>query len=949
MTNSNEGANVRPDRNPKKSRSSIVAESANEQFDQRIQRDDKSLTHAGAKPDPPDDAINVGVFSNGTLESQANLLSDSNISAIQRQTIATQIGKVQGNQHLQQVIAVVKPAHTTTPQSMAQNKSVFKPAGILQRHPGHTGGHNLSRGQEDEVNRTINRVLQRAVLTSDTTVLANIKAASAPVSLMDGAGAGATSLGNLAAGDQIRILDNPGGATVHIHVETGALAGQRGHIPSNSFNAVPDPTSLRTPLVGTEDAYAQLTTEINRPRPRRGQILDLMNLRMTANQLARLAQPGNAEFIRLRGLRVIRSQDLLRIMGLLGLPLHRKLTEYLAKRGRNVSALRQIFATANDNERLAVAQDNDLMGRLSRILGPTHPEIIFGPTTLSTLYPADGSLDTLQATHPNLANWLRRHNRPDADISQAATERATVLQDALAEINNQGAAARGQVMSALQAAPRGAALPQAERNALDQIEEAVYNESSYTSRDMGVIFITRWGRPFRQAASRPKTFLHRLYQAIRQMPENLTLFVNTLERIGENRDPGAAGSFDDWLTSATFGTIVADRPGAMEPLHAAGAQNSRIITVNEPHVDLYRRGTRVQVTQADGSQVRVTVQSVNARQRQLRLSRRVNVAAGGELNPSPGLNQVWQDFAGGTALRVTASTPLFADNAGAPNLGSRLGVMDPGYTVAELGRQNVGGTNYVHCRVYEGALRQREGWVEAAHVAGLGGQTVAQVDFDQTMRHEMGHALDLQLGGFSNFSAPSKAQWRKYTGVRDWATDLARVAGIANPNTNQTFNGVTMSFHRAARTFSQAVQDETTGDAQPRRALRWLRGWVAAGGSQNVMDTITQYGAITGYFNQNGVGLPAIGGQIFGAHYTEWFSANAAARTDSLSVGISPYAYTCTYEFFADHYAAYTGPGVPPQQFARAVPPWALNYFDRLVGRAGAGPSFGLGRRRMGP
>ena len=81
----------------------------------------------------------------------------------------------------------------------------------------------------------------------------------------------------------------------------------------------------------------------------------------------------------------------------------------------------------------------------------------------------------------------------------------------------------------------------------------------------------------------------------------------------------------------------------------------------------------------------------------------------------------------------------------------------------------------------------------------------------------------------------------------------------------------------------------------------------------------------------------------------EWFSANNQARSQSLAVGVPPYAYTCSYEFFADHYAAYTGPGTGGDRYARAVPGWALNFFDRLVGTADAGPEVGMERQRMGP
>jgi hypothetical protein len=159
--------------------------------------------------------------------------------------------------------------------------------------------------------------------------------------------------------------------------------------------------------------------------------------------------------------------------------------------------------------------------------------------------------------------------------------------------------------------------------------------------------------------------------------------------------------------------------------------------------------------------------------------------------------------------------------------------------------------------------------------------------------------------------------------------------------------GVSLTFRQAARTYADAVQTSATANAPALNAQTWLQGWVAAGGSQAVYDVITQFNGNTGYFRTNNLGLPALASRIWAAHYDEYFSANSAARQDSLAVGVPPYAYTCTYEFFADHYAAYTLPGTGGNTFAKAVPDWAKNFFDRLVGDAGAGPRVGMERRNM--
>jgi hypothetical protein len=178
--------------------------------------------------------------------------------------------------------------------------------------------------------------------------------------------------------------------------------------------------------------------------------------------------------------------------------------------------------------------------------------------------------------------------------------------------------------------------------------------------------------------------------------------------------------------------------------------------------------------------------------------------------------------------------------------------------------------------------------------------------------------------------------------------NLITVASIANADTAQTLNGVTDTFRNAAATYSQGVQNSTTANAPELQAQTWLQGWVAAGGAQNVYDVVTQFNADPAYFTRNNVGLPALNGRIFAAHYNEYMSAAAQARTDSLAVGVPPYGYTCTYEFFAEHYAAYTAPGTGGAEYARAVPEWALNFFDRMVGVANAGPRVGMDRRRMG-
>ncbi len=859
-------------------------------------------------------------FNGGTHESQISTLQ--RLARPQQQTTIHNISKVQGNRRASQV---------------AQH---------LQRHPGH-GSLNgeqeqMVEGMAANVQRT--PTIMRAELEKDATQQATVNAAAAPLTVWDKVSLFASSLGTLPAGANVRILESGLLFTSRIHIERGPLAGTIGYVPTASLTVAAAPTSLRTPIgAAAEDAYAQLVAELAKPAPAKGEIFSIIETRMVSDQQQRLLQAGNAEYLAMKTGAFLKADEFLHILDILGTPFHRKITDYLDKKGKTTASLRLAFATANDDERLQVAQDDALVDRLRKLLSSVHPEIIFGPTVLMNLYPGDGSVKTLATTNPNLARWLKPYIGKQ-NLTTEAQERAVGLQGALITLNTKPAKeAKKAVMAAIETAPRGTALPAPERTALDTIEDQAYNATHYTSEDLGKMFVTRWGRPMEKAASHPKTFLHRLWLALKSLPDDNVLINNVLTKFSLNTNPNAAGSFTDWLGSDAFGTIRSNRPLAAQPVHADGAQNSRTIKVKEPFMDLFQKNDAMNVTETDGSTTATTVRSINATKRTITLANKVNVDDSATLAPSG-----YQAWVAGDALRISSAAVFYADNAGAPNTAVNTGTIQPGVMASKLGEQTVGPTKYFHIRPLKGAFQGQEGWIDSATVTGMG-MTAGEANFEWTLRHEMGHALDLQINGFSQLSMPSPAQWRKYTSATDWVSDLVSTAGIANSATNQVYNGVNSNFQQAARIYSEAVQAGNSGSANALLCQQWLQGWVTAGGSQAVYDTVTQFNATRQYFNQNNLGLPGLSGRIFGAHYSEWFSAADAARTQSLAAGVSPYAYTCTYEFFADHYASYTGPGTGTEKYIRAVPDWAKNFFDRLVSRAGAGPRQGMQRKRMGP
>ncbi|MCB9076222.1 MAG: hypothetical protein H6631_01370 [Anaerolineaceae bacterium] len=114
MADANERTKSCPNRNSKRMKSSVAAESTHDQLAQSIRRADLSRANSGAQAAPLNGPINFTAVGNGSVEKHVDLLSRSNISTIQRQTIALQIGENQGNRHLQQVVALVKQASDNT-------------------------------------------------------------------------------------------------------------------------------------------------------------------------------------------------------------------------------------------------------------------------------------------------------------------------------------------------------------------------------------------------------------------------------------------------------------------------------------------------------------------------------------------------------------------------------------------------------------------------------------------------------------------------------------------------------------------------------------------------------------------------------------------------------------------------------------------------------------------
>ncbi|HET6443353.1 MAG TPA: hypothetical protein VFI27_02140 [candidate division Zixibacteria bacterium] len=133
---------------------------------------------------------------------------------------------------------------------------------------------------------------------------------------------------------------------------------------------------------------------------------------------------------------------------------------------------------------------------------------------------------------------MKRHTKNDESIIMNAFGKMIGLPSVLLAMNSDGAAAaKKQVIAAIDAGPRGLALPYGDRLVLDQIKDKAYADGAYTSNDLGKTFVTRWGRPFKGTAGRTKSFLHQVWKVLKQLPEEHVMMVNVLICFEENLDP----------------------------------------------------------------------------------------------------------------------------------------------------------------------------------------------------------------------------------------------------------------------------------------------------------------------------------------------------------------------------------------------------------------------------
>jgi len=196
--------------------------------------------------------------------------------------------------------------------------------------------------------------------------------------------------------------------------------------------------------------------------------------------------------------------------------------------------------------------------------------------------------------------------------------------------------------------------------------------------------------------------------------------------------------------------------------------------------------------------------------------------------------------------------------------------------------------------------------------------------FQGTIRHEVGHSVDIQVGGFENFSSKSPAKWKRYGNQQAFLDDFIQHAA-----------GGDATLKGKAKDYMDTTLDEA--------------GWNAA------VDTADTGGKLTAPKASVKAALPNVvnGGDVvdkpeynlngrkFLRKYsgTEWQSYATAGEE---SAQIDPYAFNAYPEYFAEVYRIWFNGTPPDYDCGKNLPGWvASSAFPRLVGGHEVNPEKG--------
>ncbi|HEX2570951.1 MAG TPA: DUF4157 domain-containing protein [Polyangia bacterium] len=183
--------------------------------------------------------------------------------------------------------------------------------------------------------------------------------------------------------------------------------------------------------------------------------------------------------------------------------------------------------------------------------------------------------------------------------------------------------------------------------------------------------------------------------------------------------------------------------------------------------------------------------------------------------------------------------------------------------------------------------------------------------FEATTRHEVGHAVDVQVGGYERFTSKCKAQWRRYQTADAFVAEFIRVTGG----------------DAKLKAAAQQFLDGTLSKTQWNKAVDAQKSLKAPKG--NVKFALANLSA--DYTTLVNNPTAEVNGRKFcvrwGGEYMSW----AVAGEDT--AGISDYAYNSWAEFFAETYSKWFDGKPPNYDYSKKLPAWIESAgFGRVVG-----------------
>lgn len=184
--------------------------------------------------------------------------------------------------------------------------------------------------------------------------------------------------------------------------------------------------------------------------------------------------------------------------------------------------------------------------------------------------------------------------------------------------------------------------------------------------------------------------------------------------------------------------------------------------------------------------------------------------------------------------------------------------------------------------------------------------------FEATTRHEVGHAVDVQVGGFERFTAKCKAQWRRYKGIDAFVAEFIRVAGGDAKLKAAAIQLLSGSITKAQ--WNTAVDGQKSLKA-PKGNVKFALANVAADYTVLINNPLAEV---------NGRKFCSRWGD---SEYMSW----AVAGEDT--AGISDYAYNSWAEFFAETYSKWFDGKAPNYDYGKNLPKWVETAgFGQVVG-----------------